>query len=63
MRKRKGKIKNGKYVQRKISFAVNRDYQGKHIYLLVPDEVVNSEDVSLLFTIRTYQYFYKIKGE
>lgn len=64
--KKYGKLyykKDGKYIQRKISFAVNRDYQGKHIYLLVPDEVANSEDLSLLFTIRTYQYFYKIKGE
>lgn len=46
-----------------IRFAVNNDYQGKHIYILVPDTVVNSDSIYLAFTIRTYQYFYRIKGE
>lgn len=61
-----GKIrftKDGKTYDTKIEYAVNGSYQGNHIYLLIPNQVANADSISLMFTIRTYQYFYKIKGE
>lgn len=56
-------IKNGKTYQKDLTFAVNGNYQGKHIYLLVSDEIANSDSISLMFTIRTYQYYYQLRGE
>lgn len=47
----------------KINYAVTRDYQGNHIYILVPNEVAKADIVDLVFTIRTYQYTYRMKGE
>ena len=46
-----------------VKYAVNRAYYGNHLYLIVPDEIVNVQNIELVFTIRTYQYFYKLKGE
>lgn len=64
--KKYGKIsytKDGKTNQSNINFAVNGNYQGKHIYLSIPDNIAEADSISFIFTIRTYQYFYQIKGE
>lgn len=61
-----GKIqysKDGKSYQSNIVFAVNGNYQGRHIYISIPDNIANADSISFVFTIRTYQYFYNIKGE
>lgn len=56
-------VKDGKTKDINLDFAITGSYQGKHIYLLVSDEVVEADSISLMFTIRTYQYFYNLKGE
>lgn len=64
--KKYGKLryyKEGKAYDLNLSFAVNENYQGNHIYILVPQEVVTSDRIDLFFTIRTYQYIYTLKGE
>ena len=47
----------------RIKPAVNKIYRGDYLYLIVPSEVANSDEVDLVFTVRTYQYYYKLKGE
>lgn len=46
-----------------VNFAVTRTYKGNHVYLVVPSEIVNADDIDILITIRTYQYYYHLKGE
>ena len=54
---------NGEEKLVKIKHAITRKYQGNHLYLIVPEEIKNASKVDLLFTIRTYRYFYRLKGE
>lgn len=54
---------NGVTLQKKLDFAINKNYLGKYIYLSVDDEILNADSIYFIFTIRTYQYFYKLKGE
>lgn len=64
--KKYGKIrysKDGKTYQSNIKFAVTGAYQGRHIYISIPDSIADADSISFVFTIRTYQYFYKLKGE
>ena len=46
-----------------IKRAVDTKYKGKHVYLLVPNEIENADSIDLLFTVRSYQYIYRLKGE
>jgi len=46
-----------------IKYAVTRTYRGNHLYLIVPSEIENASKIDLLFTIRTYQYSYHLRGE
>ena len=43
--------------------AVSKNYRGNHIYLSVPKEIEDASNISLLFTIRSYQYTYVLRGE
>ena len=54
---------SGVTLQKKLDFAINKNYLGKYIYLSVDDEILNADSIYFIFTIRTYQYFYKLKGE
>lgn len=56
-------LKDGLEYESNIKYAVNRTYQGNHIYLLVDSNVASSDSIKLVFTIRTYRYFYQLKGE
>ena len=61
-----GKIRyrvNGEYRLSEIQYAVNRTYRGNYLYFIVPEEIVSADSIDFVFTIRTYQYFYKLKGE
>ena len=61
-----GKIKytiDGNEKEVSVKNAIKRKYNGNHVYLLVPDEIENASKVDLLFTIRTYNYLYHLKGE
>lgn len=63
--KRYGKIRykiGEEYRYVNIKYAVNTNYQGNYIYILVPKEVSDASMVDIAFTIRTYQYFYRLKG-
>lgn len=46
-----------------IKYAITREYRGNHLYLLVPNEIENATNIDLLFTIRSYRYTYRLKGE
>ena len=50
-----GKIRTLKYEN-----PVKKNYYGKKIFIKVPKEVENSEEVKLLFTIRNKNYTYKL---
>ncbi len=45
----------------KATMALSRTYQGNYLYLLLPQEVENSKNVDLLFTIRDKRYIYRLK--
>lgn len=47
----------------KIKNAITKKYRGNHLYLIVPDEILNASKIDLMFTIRTYRYTYRLKGE
>lgn len=46
-----------------IKYAITREYKGNHLYLIVPNEIENASNIDLLFTIRSYRYTYRLKGE
>ena len=46
--------------QIEIENFLKQDYLGKHLYILVPDEVSTSKSVNLVFTVRNNRYIYKI---
>ena len=54
---------NGKLKDESVKLAVNKNYFGNHIYLLVNDDIKESDYISLVFTVRTYRYNYVLKGE
>ena len=54
---------SGVTLQKKLDFAINKNYLGKYIYLSVDDEILNADSIYFIFTIITYKYFYKLKGE
>lgn len=61
-----GKIRyrmNGEDKFVSIKYAITKSYRGNYLYIIVPDEIQNAEKIDFVFTIRTYQYFYQLKGE
>jgi len=60
-----GKIRyqiNGTTYETKINYQIT-NYRGDHAYIELPEIVKNAEKIELCFTVRTYQYFYTLKGE
>ena len=53
---------NGVEKEQKVKYKVDK-YRGNHVYLEVSDEVKSASQIELCFTVRSYQYFYKLKGE
>lgn len=43
--------------------AITKKYRGNHVYLSVPSEIENASKIDLVFTIRSYQHTYHLKGE
>ena len=43
--------------------AIIKKYRGNHVYLNVPSEIENASKIDLVFTIRSYQHTYHLKGE
>lgn len=63
--KKYGKVKytiNGEEKENKIRYAISK-YRGNYVYLIVDNDISNATDISLMLTVRSYQYFYQIKGE
>jgi len=63
--KKYGKVRytiNGITKEQKIKYQIS-NYRGNHAYIEVSNEVMNASNVELCFTVRSYQYFYKLKGE
>lgn len=46
----------------KISNAVTKKYRGNYLYLSVSKNIEKASRIEILFTVRTYQYFYRLKG-
>ena len=60
-----GKIRytiNGETKEMNISYLLT-NYRGDHLFIAAPSEMVNATNIELYFTVRTYQYFYQLKGE
>lgn len=60
-----GKIRykvDGVKKEQKIKNALN-SYRGDYAYLLANQELENASEISIVLTIRSYQYFYTLKGE
>ncbi len=61
-----GKIRysiNNEYKLITLKYGTNKNYRGNYLYFIIPEEVMNADSIEFVFTIRTYQYFYKLKGE
>ncbi len=54
--------KDGETLEADLNFAVQDSYQGNHIYLTIPKQIAEADSISIIFTIRTYQYIYQLKG-
>ncbi len=62
--KKYGKVRytvNGEEKEEKVRYAVST-YRGNYGYLVVSSDIKNATSISLVFTVRSYQYFYNIKG-
>lgn len=42
--------------------AVSKNYRGNFLYFLVDEKLAGASDIQLIFTVRSYQYYYKLKG-
>lgn len=63
--KKYGKVRytiNGITKEQKIKYQVSK-YRGNYVYLEVSNELKEASSVELCLTVRSYQYFYKLKGE
>lgn len=40
---------------------VSRNYRGNFLYLSVNDKIVGASEIEMIFTVRSYQYYYKLK--
>lgn len=60
-----GKIKyidnKGKKKHVEVIDAIGMDYQGKEIYLRVKDEIISSNSIEIIYTLRNKRYTLKIK--
>ncbi len=60
-----GKIKykdsKGKSKSIPVESSVTNKYYGKYLYLKVPEEVMNSSTLQLIYTVRNDQYVYNLK--
>ena len=57
----KYKDSKGKDRYENIKSAINTGYQGKEIFIVVKDEIVNSRSISIEYTLRNKRYTLKIK--
>ena len=60
-----GKVRytiDGVTKEQKIKYQISK-YRGNYVYLEVSNELKNATSIELCFTVRSYQYFYKLKGE
>ena len=48
--------------EQKIKYQISK-YRGNYVYLETSNELKNASSIQLVFTVRSYQYFYKLKGE
>ena len=39
----------------------NKEYLGKYLYIEVPNEIENSNNITLIYTVRNQKYNYKIR--
>lgn len=63
--KKYGKIQytiNDKLIEKPLQFMIEKNYRGKMIYISVPEEIKTASTIELVFTVRTYQYTYRVKG-
>lgn len=61
-----GKIRyriNGEYKFISIKYAITKNYRGNYLYFVVSNEIESADKIDFMFTIRTYQYLYQLKGE
>lgn len=54
------RVDNQEYIE-KVSLKIT-NYRGKYAYLEVNQNIENATNIELVFTVRTYQYVYRLKG-
>lgn len=60
-----GKVRykiDGVTKEQKIKYQLSK-YRGNYAYIEVSDEIKKATTIELCLTVRSYQYFYKLKGE
>lgn len=41
---------------------VSKNYRGNFLYFLVDEKLAGASEIQIIFTVRSYQYYYKLKG-
>ncbi len=41
---------------------IKKNYRGNYLYFLVDKNIENASSIEFVFTVRSYQYYYKLKG-
>jgi len=62
--KKYGKIKyivDGVEYLENIDNSINTNYNGNYLYLDVNERILNASNIQIVFTVRSYQYFYVLK--
>ena len=57
----KYKDSNGKIRQIDVKNALNKDALNKSLYLTIPDEVAQSSEIKLEYTVRNHRYTFKLR--
>lgn len=48
--------------EEKLVNIVNKDYRGNFLYFSVDEKLAGASQIQIIFTVRSYQYYYKLKG-
>ncbi len=56
-------LENGDTVNYKIENIIEENYNGEHLYVQVPEDIIAATDISLVFALRNKEYKYILLGE
>lgn len=50
------------YYEEAITNFIDKNYRGNYLYYVVDSKITDASEINLIFTVRSYQYYYKLKG-